>query len=209
MSKYNVSRRNFVKHAGIAAGAAAASIPAAAMADSPLSGSLLGSFLGGMSTEPTEEPAAEPVQQPAPVQTANQQNFSSIFAAYLDEQGVLYDVNPDTGSITIGYACENVDGLFALVRFDDDSPIATIVSWDLGNVGTDPANIASAILACNDMNGTYRWVKFYVDGDNDIAARIDSYIDESTCGEMCLAYVKRLIEVMDAAYPTLSPYAVA
>ena len=203
MSKSTTSRRDFIKNAGIAAGAVAAgSVPAVAMADSATA-SMLSKLLGASDEAAAE---AEVASEPEP---EGQPNFLAIFAEYLDAQGVLYTLNEENGTISIGYSCENTDGIFAKAYYDDDSPILTVVSWDLGNVGTDPTNIASAILACNEMNNTYRWVKFSVDSDNDFACRLNAYVDERTCGEASLAYVKRLIEVMDAAWPTLSAYAVA
>ena len=201
MSKTSTSRRDFIKNAGIAAGAVAAgSVPAVAMADSATA-SMLSKLLGA-SDEPEPEPEAAP-------ETTGQPNYLQIFADYLDAEGVLYTLNEENGTISIGYAADNVDGIWAKVYYDDESPILTVVSWDLGNVGTDPTNIAGAILACNEMNNTYRWVKFSVDKDNDFACRVNAYVDERTCGPISLALVKRLIEIMDAAWPTLSPYTVA
>ena len=51
------------------------------------------------------------------------------------------------------------------------------------------------------MNAQYRWVKFYIDGDQDIACQSDALVDIESVGSECLQMVERMVGIMDEAYP--------
>ena len=228
MSKNNLSRRDFMKKAGIVAGAAAVSLPAAAMAESTSSGSLLGSLFSskGSGAEaavetPVEAEAAAPSSGSFEVElggTSSAQEdiqesvvtsvYQNALIAHLDEQGILYSIT-DSGAIRIAYTATNREGFSTYVRFDGDNPVVSITSWDMGNVGTDETNYIEALKACNACNAQYRWTKFYIDDEYDIGVRIDSFVDEASCGAMVLEYVQRLVSIMDEACLTLQNYVVA
>ena len=63
------------------------------------------------------------------------------------------------------------------------------------------AKFCSLLLACNKANCRFRWVKFYLDDDNDIVANADVLIDEYTVGEECAGIVSRIDSIIDDAYP--------
>ena len=54
---------------------------------------------------------------------------------------------------------------------------------------------------CYTCNAKYRWVKFYIDDDNDICVRSDAILDEGTCGEECREIILRMIGIIDESYP--------
>ena len=56
---------------------------------------------------------------------------------------------------------------------------------------------------CNSLNGEYRWVKFYIDGDGDIAVSMDAVVDIDTVGAECIQLVNRMVNIYDDAYPRL------
>ena len=46
-------------------------------------------------------------------------------------------------------------------------------------------------------------MKFYVDTDRDTRAELDAIIDPQTVGQECLALVRRMVNIVDDAYPIL------
>ena len=65
-------------------------------------------------------------------------------------------------------------------------------------------NKEKALEICNSLNCEYRWIRFYVDEDLDIVASIDAYLDAYTCGEMCMDYIRRIVSIVDEAYPQIA-----
>ena len=61
--------------------------------------------------------------------------------------------------------------------------------------------LAAALVLCNEMNNTWRWVKFYIDRDGDIRVQDDAVIDLSSVGDECDELVSRMVDIIDKAYP--------
>ena len=55
------------------------------------------------------------------------------------------------------------------------------------------------VLACNQLNSTYRYVKFSVDSDNDIMARTDAILDVNSADEECFELLGRSIQIIEDA----------
>ena len=90
------------------------------------------------------------------------------------------------------------------VYFDkDNDPIVQFKCW---TIETFKGMEAKGIIACNEMNSHYRWIKFYLDKDSDIITDCDAYIDAATCGEECMKLVRRMVNITDEAYPTFARY---
>ena len=56
-------------------------------------------------------------------------------------------------------------------------------------------------FACNSLNQEYRWVRFYLDKDWDLICEADALLDPSSGGEECLSIVRRMVNIIDEAYP--------
>ncbi len=52
----------------------------------------------------------------------------------------------------------------------------------------------------NAENAKYRWIKFYVDDDNDIRAEMDAVLDLDTAGDECFELMLRMCDIVDDAY---------
>ena len=88
------------------------------------------------------------------------------------------------------------------VIFDKDGEgLVALRCWSFGKV---PEGKRGALLeACNKLNSDYRWVKFYIDDDGDIATSLDAVIDIDTVGPEVIQLVSRMVSIYDGAYPTL------
>lgn len=84
------------------------------------------------------------------------------------------------------------------VIFDDNGESAQFITSPIVSVSAEKT--ASLLLACNKANCRFRWVKFYLDEDNDLVANADVLIDEYTVGEECAGIVSRIASIIDDAY---------
>ena len=192
----SVTRRNLVKAAAItAAGAAVAGSlnprTASANSISERIGMLLGTGDDDVVEETPETPAA-----------AGTSKYQQLVCARFDEEGLHYTA-VDGYSIRIGYYGDNLESIDLFINFDEDEdPYVHIVSWSIGSATEQ--NRTAVINACNEMNDTYYWVKFYVDDDNDVTINVDAIVDDATCGAEIREFVGRAVAIIDDAYPIIA-----
>ncbi len=128
-------------------------------------------------------------------------NYKSLFMSYLDNNNIKYS-EPRELAVKIVYKGDNLNSIPVWVFFDEDGdPLVSFKCWDITNFKGD--KVATGILSCNELNSKYRWIKFYVDDDGDVIAETDAYIDSNSCGETCHYLVRRMVSIIDKAYPTL------
>ncbi len=130
-------------------------------------------------------------------------NYKNLFMRYMDSEGVRYEeINEHCVRVT--YNGDNLKHIPVLVFFDEDGdPLVQFKCWEIGNF---KGKEAAGLMACNEVNKTYRWVKYCIDDDSDVAASIDAYIDPESCGKECLSLVRRVVNITDDAYPTFAKY---
>lgn len=126
-------------------------------------------------------------------------NYKAAFMKYLDNHGVKYDDQNET-IVSLSYKAENMDSVRVYVGFDSDGEnLVTFKSYSIGHVKDD--KLSAALVACNAMNAQFRWIKFYIDDDQDIACQCDALVDMESVGSECLQLVERMVGIMDDAYP--------
>lgn len=128
-------------------------------------------------------------------------DYKAAFMRYLDEKGIKY-TDVDENRVRVGYNGDNIPSVQVSVIFDKDGDgLVAFRSWNLGKVKDE--KFANILLACNQLNDQFRWVKFYIDSDQDITAALDAVVDEQTVGEECFQLVIRMVSICDDAYPTI------
>ncbi len=129
--------------------------------------------------------------------------YKNLFISYMEAQGIKYtDISEFAVKVT--YTGDNLKSIPICVYFDkDNDPIVQFKCW---TIETFKGMEAKGIIACNEMNSHYRWIKFYLDSDSDIISDCDAYIDAATCGEECMKLVRRMVNITDEAYPTFARY---
>ncbi len=55
----------------------------------------------------------------------------------------------------------------------------------------------AVILACNEINRAYKWIKLYVDSDNDLMYQVDAKLSPETAGEEALEMILRMANITD------------
>ena len=128
-------------------------------------------------------------------------SYKQIFMNYLDREGVRYE-DRDEFVVKVTYGGKNLSSIPIYVFFDEDGdPIAELKCWDIANFKDKEAK---GIIACNEVNAQYRWIRFYLDKDSDIVSDVDTYFDADTCGQVCFNLLQRITNITDKAYPTFA-----
>ena len=121
------------------------------------------------------------------------------FIEYLEDNNIKY-TDVDDFCLSVAYSGDNMQSIKAYFFFDKDGDdMVQICCMQIANF---KSNRAAGITASNQMNAKYRWVKFYIDDDDDLMCDIDAYLEESTCGSECMRLLRRIINIVDETYPT-------
>lgn len=128
--------------------------------------------------------------------------FAQAFLDKLDEEGLRYTEKEDS-VVKISFRGNNLSAIDVFVFFEENGdPVVQLKCWSIANF---KSNLQAGLEVCNALNCKYRWVKFYIDKDYDVVACVDSLIsDEEICGTLCLFLVRRMINILDEAYPAIA-----
>ena len=67
-----------------------------------------------------------------------------------------------------------------------------------------PADKTAAILfVCNQLNTTYKWLKFYLDKDNDLMVEDDAILSEENAAAECFELVVRRLQILKDVKPVV------
>lgn len=123
------------------------------------------------------------------------------FTDYLDEKGVKYQTDGET-KVRVGYKMDNMSSVSVNVIFDKDGEGKVhFVVWSIGKF--PDSKLMAGMAVCNALNAKYRWIKFYIDSDNEGCADLDAIVDEETVGPECYELMHRLLNIVDEAYPEI------
>lgn len=128
---------------------------------------------------------------------------AKIVAEYLQGIGVKLDqFGDDMEVVKVRYSADNVDCVEVKLFFDDDNRSVAVRSFNICKV---PENKKPAIYeACSKLNDKFRWIKFYIDeDDNTVTGAMDAIIQLDSCGEECKEIIHRTVGIVDDAYPDL------
>ena len=127
-------------------------------------------------------------------------HYAQLFVNHMIEQGVKYTEQKEN-VIKVVYSGDNLDTIPIYVFFDKDGD--SLISCKCWDILSFKNNKAAGIAVCNALNARFRWVKFYIDDDADVVADLDAVIDDETCGAECLQLVRRMVSIIDDAYPDI------
>lgn len=126
-------------------------------------------------------------------------NYKELFMRYMRAQDINFRESGDY-TVTIPYRADNAGHQDINVRFDKDGG-NTVWFWCSYASMKRQDKRNACILTCNELNQKFRWVRFYLDEDNDLMAEADALVYRDTCGEECLKLVSRMVNIIDEAYP--------
>jgi len=125
----------------------------------------------------------------------------------LEEKGILYN-EFDERTIGVGFTKANDSHLNFSLQFDEQTEDCLEKANHL-HVSTyiENCNMRSkysqALMLCNSLNQEYRWAKFYVDKDYDIACDADAILSNDAAGDECLELMFRLMTIIDEVVPRI------
>ncbi len=123
------------------------------------------------------------------------------FTSYLEEKGIKYTTDDET-KVRVSFNVDNAPSIAVNVFFDKEGAgKVRFVVWSIGKF--PDAKLAAGMAACNALNAKYRWVKFYIDSDNEGCADMDAIVDEETVGPECYELLLRMVNIVDEAYPEI------
>lgn len=126
-----------------------------------------------------------------------------LFKEYLDDKGLKYQIQTDE-AIRVGFKGENAPTISAVFIFDDDAKSAAIRAFSICKIPAD--KLSGAYELCSRLNDKFRWIKFYIDKDNEVTAAADAVLDSKTLGAECYELMMRTMSIIDDAYPVIMQY---
>ena len=84
------------------------------------------------------------------------------------------------------------------VIFDLDGTSAQVLTSSIASVPVEKTS--KVLLTLNSANNKFRWVKFYLDDDNDVIADTDVIFNEQNVGDACIEIIMRTVSIIDDAY---------
>ncbi len=125
----------------------------------------------------------------------------NLFAKAMDDKGIKYTKHDEDPVLFIRYRGDNFEGLTFTFIFDEDGTTLSVKVYSI--VKFKESQLADAYAFANEMNTKYRWIKMYVDNDNELTAAMDAVITEKTVGEECLELLFRAVSIVDDVYKAL------
>ena len=119
---------------------------------------------------------------------------------YLQEIGVKFQTIDDR-RFKVGYVGLNLKLIEVLVRFsEDDANDFIMTSYSVGcSFSGDLYH--EGLELCNELNNEFRWVKFYLDEEQNVVAEYDAYVDDGSCGPAVCNAITKIVAVLDRVYP--------
>ena len=125
--------------------------------------------------------------------------------SFLDEKGVRYDYFARTEerheAIKVSYNADNKDTISVILFFDDDGRTLNAKSFTIAKVPS--AKLMDTYVILNELNYEYRWVKFYIDSDNEVTVAGDAIVSPETVGAECYEIIQRYVNIIDEVYPRI------
>lgn len=123
----------------------------------------------------------------------------SCFLRFLDNKNIVYTELKDY-AVEILTHTDTIDNIRIVIGFDEyESKRVWMKSWSIGRF--DGELYGKAMVLCNSLNLRYRWFRFLIDAEHDVALATDAVVDESSVGDELFELIIRMLSIMDSVYP--------
>lgn len=130
---------------------------------------------------------------------------AQIFMQALEKEDLKYkdarDLKDGSSLVVCGFNGKNTRYDIAFIFDSDDRSVSVRVFRLVSGCPED--STLRMLDAINEINAKYRWVKFYLDKDQDINVQLDAYVNHSVDDNICLFLLMRTVKIIDECYPTL------
>ena len=119
------------------------------------------------------------------------------FCSALRSEGINYNKSDDKPSVFIKYNGDNFKNLTFSFFFDEGGEAVSIKVFSI--MQFTKSQLPDAYAFCNEMNNEWRWIRFYVDSDDEFTADYDAAIhpNSPTCGADCVGLLRRAVRIVD------------
>lgn len=128
------------------------------------------------------------------------------FVCFLNQNNLKYCLDGinanDNEQITMCITSQTMSDITIHFLFDSNNQIVYIRIWNLLKIPDQFNSIALTII--NELNNTYRFVRFYLNTDNGIDVFVDSLIHSGTIGKTCINLGIVIAKICDTVYPKLA-----
>ena len=128
--------------------------------------------------------------------------LATAFIIKLESEEIKFETRElDAGIdvITIRGAGNNCPRIQIALIFDKDGKSLVVRCYSICRV---PEDKRGAVLeSINSFSAEYRWMKFYIDSDNEITCETDMQVNVDTAAESCFEMLIRIMRFSDEAYP--------
>lgn len=125
---------------------------------------------------------------------------AEMYEAKLKSEDLKYTVRPlenDGACISVMFNMVLTNAFF---QGDDNG---THVAFRTQFEKVPAEKTADMLVICNALNMRYRWLKFYIDKDNDIMIEDDAILTPETAGEECFELLIRTVKIIDEIKPLI------
>lgn len=130
-------------------------------------------------------------------------NTALRFMSECDRVGLRYqdsrDLNDGGSLVVCGVHGKNNARYDVLFVFAQDQH--TVSMQILGLLQYDEEHNENMLAIANELNGTYRWFKFFTKENKKINVQADAIISEETSGHICVELLVRVMRIIDEVYP--------
>ena len=128
------------------------------------------------------------------------ENYKEEFLAFMDQNGIKY-TDIDERAVRLAFNADNVpQGIMIVVVFDTEN--RNKVHLMSGFAKVPEAKFAQVLMAVNEANAKFRWVKFYINDNMTIQAEDDAVLDLNSVGQEAAELAFRMSNIIDEAYPS-------
>ncbi len=126
-----------------------------------------------------------------------------VVEAFLKSQDIRTErLEEDVSVLRVGFSMNNKESIRIIMFFSED---CSDIKFRAFNLAKFPEEKKDAMYkVCNDLNIHFRWIKFFVEeDDNTITAEDDAVIQLDSCGQEAMRCILQLARISDDAYPII------
>ena len=118
------------------------------------------------------------------------------FTKSLEAKDLNFSVRENNGTDIVDFPWQGKN-IRCLFKGDEGEYLS--IYYCLESVPED--KISDALLVCNEMNAKFKWVKFYLDNDNDLILEDDAILSPATASDEAFELLLRMIDILKDSKP--------
>ena len=123
---------------------------------------------------------------------------AELFIANLESKNLTYEVREVDDDTVVSFPYDNRKTNFIFSGASGDhAQMMTVIEK------VPDEKFVDVVLACNQVNARFRYVKFVVDKENDVIVFTDAILDPSSAGDECFELLIRSLKIISDAKPTV------